>query len=62
MSAGIALVVDAAFALLEAKFERDIILAKIREREAAGDSNEQITLFIKALRDEAIKRAEDAVK
>ena len=62
MSAGIAILVDAAFSLLEAKLERDIILAKIREREVAGDSMEQITAFIRDLRDEAIKQAEEVVK
>lgn len=60
-AAGIAMLVDVAFAALELKIERDVILAKIRERQAAGDSLEQITDFLRGMRDGAILKAQDEI-
>jgi hypothetical protein len=55
------MLVDVAFAALELKIERDVILAKIRERQAAGDSLEQITDFLRGMRDGAILKAQDEI-
>jgi hypothetical protein len=61
MNGGIYLVVDAALSLLAAKFERDAIIARVREKEAAGATPEEITADLKAMRDEAIAKAQDAI-
>ena len=58
---GIAALVDVAFSALELKLERDVILSKIRERQAAGDDLEQITNFLRGMRDKAILDAQDAI-
>lgn len=59
MSAGgVYLLLDVALSALSAKLERDVILAKIRERQAQGASLEQISAEIKAMRDEAIAKAQ----
>jgi hypothetical protein len=59
--AGIYLVVDAAFSLLSAKFERDAILARVKEREAQGATPEQIVADLRTMRDEAIAKAQDTI-
>ena len=61
MSAGIYMVLDAAFSALSAKFERDAILAKVKEAEANGATPEQIVASLKAMRDEAIAAAQDVI-
>ena len=61
MSAGMYLVLDAAFSALSAKFERDAILAKVKEQELKGATPEQIVASLKAMRDEAIAAAQAAI-
>lgn len=58
---GIYAVVDAAFSALAAKFERDAILAKIKDEESKGATAEQIAESITRMRDEAITNAQDAI-
>ena len=61
MSAGIYLLLDAAFSALSMKLERDIILAKVRELELQGATPEQITQALRGMRDEAILKAQDEI-
>ena len=58
MSGAAYMLLDAGFAALAAKFERDVLLAKVREMEARGSSQDQITL---ELRNMAITAAQDAI-
>lgn len=59
---GLYLLADALISGLEAKLERDAILAKVRDMEAKGASLEQITTSLRQMRDDAIKQAEEALK
>ena len=61
MSAGIYLLLDAAFSALSMKLERDVILAKVRELELQGATPEQITQALRGMRDEAISKAQEEI-
>lgn len=47
--------------LVQMKFSRDAILAKIAERQEAGATPEQIVADLRAMRDEAIINAQKAI-
>lgn len=58
---GIYLLADALLGALSAKIERDVILAKIREKEAAGATPEEIVTELHKMRDEAIQKAQETI-
>jgi flagellar basal body P-ring protein FlgI len=55
------LVAEAILNLVAIKFERDLILAKVRELQDAGATPEQLVAALKAMRDEAIQNADDLI-
>lgn len=61
MSAGLYLLLDAAFGALAAKVERDALLAKVKELEVSGASPEKITEELRKMRDTAIAAAQDEI-
>lgn len=61
MSAGMYLLLDAAFGALAAKVERDVLLAKVKELELSGASPETITTELRIMRDQAIFKAQEEI-